>query len=67
MKDVCRRAQAALAASSAPALRRLRVEVADDALLLRGLVASFYHKQLAQEIIRRIVGEFRLVNAVAVQ
>jgi hypothetical protein len=67
LKDVCRKAQAALAASSVAALRRVRVEVADDALLLCGLVASFYHKQLAQEAIRLIVGEYPLVNAVAVQ
>ncbi len=64
--ELCKRAQSNLAGSSIAALRRLQVEVADDALMLRGLVSSFYHKQLAQESVKLIVGEFPLVNAIAV-
>ncbi len=67
LKEVCRTAQAAVLAvkfSGCLCGARACVEVADDALLLCGLVASFYHKQLAQEAIRLIVGEYPLVNAV---
>jgi hypothetical protein len=44
--DVQKRAQKALRASPFYALRELMVELDDEALVISGLVSSFYHKQL---------------------
>jgi hypothetical protein len=49
------RAQRALCASPVYALRELRVEQVDQTLLISGQVNSFYHKQMAQEVVRAIV------------
>jgi len=59
-------AQSALAASSVHALRELIVEENDEGLLISGQVTSFYHKQLAQELVRAIAGRTSLVNSVRV-
>ena len=48
------RAQAALTTSPFYELRGLQVEQRDDALLISGCVSSFYHKQLAQEVVRSV-------------
>ncbi len=66
-KDVQKRAQKALAASPVFALRELQVEQRGDALLLRGLVSSFYHKQLAQEVVRHAAEGVELVNSIDVR
>jgi hypothetical protein len=60
------RAQTALAASPIYALRELRVERQDSSLRLCGLVASFYHKQLAQEVVRSLAGDLEVINSVLV-
>ena len=67
-KDVQKRAQKALAASPVFALRELQVEQRGDALLLRGLVSSFYHKQLAQEALLALARnrDVQVVNYVEV-
>ena len=56
-----------LAASPVAELRRLRVAQRADRLEISGRVASFYHKQLAQETVRSVAGGLRLVNEIAVE
>jgi uncharacterized NAD-dependent epimerase/dehydratase family protein len=65
-KDVQPRAQRALTASPIFALRELRVENAGEALLISGLVSSFYHKQLAQEVVRAVAEGIAVVNSIHV-
>jgi osmotically-inducible protein OsmY len=62
-----RRAQSALMSSSVYPLRELIVESQNDAILITGSVNSFYHKQLAQEAVRAVVGAIDVVNSVQVQ
>ena len=64
--DVEDRAQTALADSPIYALRELQVECEGDSLLISGRVSSFYHKQLAQEVVRSVAGSHRVVNEVNV-
>ena len=66
LAEVESRVQTALAASPIFALRELRVERQNSSLRLYGLVASFYHKQLAQEIVRSLAGGLEVINSVAV-
>ena len=65
-KDVLTQAQSALAKSPIHALRELRVQLVGESLILSGRVGSFYHKQLAQEVVRRIASDLCVVNAVVV-
>ncbi len=61
-------AQSALADSPIFDLRDLVVEEGPDALVLRGSVASYYHKQMAQEVVRAVAGrEVDVVNSIAVR
>ena len=60
------RAQAALVNSPFYELRGLQVEWRDDALLLSGCVSSFYHKQLAQEVVRSVCSDTNVVNSICV-
>ncbi len=64
--EIAQRAQKALAVSPVYALRDLRVQEDGDHLLLEGEVASFYHKQLAQEAVRAVARQARLVNTINV-
>jgi len=48
------------------ALRRLSLEETDSAVIIRGNVATYYLKQLAQETLRPVLPDRRLVNRVAV-
>jgi osmotically-inducible protein OsmY len=66
-EDVHPRAQAALANSPFYELRNVRVELCDHALLLSGTVSSFYHKQLAQEVVRSVCRETELINRICVR
>ncbi|GIW93112.1 MAG: hypothetical protein KatS3mg110_1153 [Pirellulaceae bacterium] len=61
-----RRAQAALAASSVYVLRDVQVQELNGQLILTGKVDSYYHKQLAQEIVRAVVRHLRIVNELEV-
>ncbi|MGD9720352.1 MAG: BON domain-containing protein [Pirellulales bacterium] len=65
--DLQKRAQRALKASPFYALRELQVEQDGDALLIRGLVTSFYHKQLAQEVVRHAAEGVEVVNFIDVR
>jgi hypothetical protein len=56
----------ALQQSTHPALRELSVEESDVAIVITGIVGSYYLKQLAQETLRPIRGRRQLVNRVLV-
>lgn len=60
------KARAALRASPVSALRDLNVEGMGGKLIISGRVHCFYHKQLAQEVVRSVVGGVRVINAVSV-
>lgn len=67
--SVCDEVQQALQASPLFDLRELKVE--DDGrgcVFIRGIVGSFYHKQLAQEAVRGVVKklDYKVVNHVEV-
>ena len=64
--DVQTCAQSALAASPIFVLRELCVKRNGDSLLLSGQVDSFYHKQLAQEVVRSVADGYRVVNSIDV-
>jgi osmotically-inducible protein OsmY len=55
-----------LARSTNFAGRNLRFEVQEDGLVLRGVVRSYYHKQLAQESLKSISGIPRIQNEIEV-
>ncbi len=61
------RAQSALVSSPIQALRDVNVERNGGSLVLSGCVCSFYHKQLAQEIVRGVCHDVELVNSIDVQ
>ncbi len=61
------RAQRALADSPIYDLRALQVEYVDDALLISGRVETFYHKQLAQEVVRNVAHGVPVVNSIDVE
>jgi len=65
--DVQPRAQTALASSPIYELRDLQVEQRDEALLICGIVSSFYHKQLAQEVVRSVCEGIEVVNSIRVK
>ena len=46
--------------------KNLRFEVHEDGLVLRGVVRSYYHKQLAQESLKAISGIPRIRNEIEV-
>lgn len=58
--------EVALTRSSALAGRNLRFEVHEDGVVLRGIVRSYYHKQLAQESLRTVSGVSRITNELEV-
>ena len=60
------RAQAILANSPIPALRRVSVTQAPGALILSGSVSSFYCKQLAQEALRAVARGRKVINRIRV-
>lgn len=65
----CSEAQAALHSSPFFDLRELTVEEVDgQRLVLRGMVSSFYHKQLAQEVVLALAKarSYRVVNSIEV-
>ena len=55
-----------LANSSIRELRELRGDETDTQLRLSGRVSSFYHKQMAQESVRRVTEGRQIVNRVLV-
>jgi hypothetical protein len=49
-----------------PALRLLRVQETDEAIIISGRVSSYYLKQLAQETLMAVRGTRELTNRVTV-
>lgn len=58
--------ESALARSVHFAGRNLRFEVHEDGVVLRGVVRSYYQKQLAQESLKAISGVPRITNEIEV-
>jgi len=66
LTDAATQAKAALTRSRIFDLRRLVVVQDGDAVVLRGRVSSFYHKQLAQEVVRNATDGAEVINAIRV-
>jgi osmotically-inducible protein OsmY len=47
--------------------RDMRIEAREGVIRLEGAVRSFFHKQMAQELIRRVDGVERIENHLQVQ
>ena len=60
------RARRALQSSPIHALRDVQVEQVNGTLILSGCVDTFYHKQLAQELVRNVADGCELINAIDV-
>ncbi len=67
VEDIAQRAQSALAESPIYLLRQLDVEQVEGRLYLSGRVDTYYHKQLAQELVRAVSGDMQVVNSVDVE
>ena len=65
--DLRPRAQTALADSPVYDLRDLKVEQCEGTLIITGSVSSFYHKQLAQEVVRSVCRGSEIHNAILVK
>jgi len=65
-QDAVQRARAALLNSPVVALRDLDVGAVGGRLIISGKVNCFYHKQLAQEVVRSVLEGIRVTNAVSV-
>jgi hypothetical protein len=66
LTDVASLAKAVLANSRIFDLRTLDVDQDSDCVVLRGSVDSFYHKQLAQELIKNSLDGIEVVNEIRV-
>jgi hypothetical protein len=64
--DTLARARAVLAQSQVLRSRGLSVSSQGEKIILRGKVSLFYHKQLAQELIRAEISDVSLVNEIQV-
>jgi hypothetical protein len=60
------RAISILSKSKIPAIRKLTVEVDATDVVLRGQVALYYYKQLAQELVRNELPEIIIRNRIEV-
>ena len=64
--DLAIQAKAVLGRSRIFDLRSLDVEQEADCVVLRGSVDSFYHKQLAQELVKMHMGGVEVINEIDV-
>jgi hypothetical protein len=64
--EVVQAATACLGNSPYPLIRRVSCEYNEGVLFLRGRVACYYHKQLAQEAVARIGIAMEVVNRIEV-
>jgi hypothetical protein len=64
--DLRRRVENFLACQSVPALRRLSVAAEGATVLVRGVVRTYYEKQLAIHCSRRVAGVMQVIDAVEV-
>lgn len=65
--DLQSRAQSALANSPFFELHELQVEQHEGTLFISGNVSSFYHKQLAQEVVRTVCKGIEVFNSIQVK
>jgi hypothetical protein len=66
VNDLQSRAQTALANSPFFELHELHVEQRESSLFISGTVSSFYHKQLAQEVVRTVCKGIEVTNSIQV-
>jgi len=66
LRDLTSQAKAVLGRSRIFDLRCLDVEQESDCVVLRGSVDSFYHKQLAQELVKMNVEGVEVINEIDV-
>jgi BON domain len=66
IRDFASRAKAILGRSRIFDLRALEVEQEGDCVVLRGSVDSFYHKQLAQELLKTAIDGVEVINEIEV-
>jgi hypothetical protein len=66
LADVATLAKAVLSRSRIFDLRELEVEQEDECVVLRGSVTSFYHKQLAQELVKTSLEGVEVINDIYV-
>ena len=66
LTDIASQAKAVLGRSRIFDLRALEVEQDEDCVVLRGSVDSFYHKQLAQEMIKTSLEGVEVINEIRV-
>jgi osmotically-inducible protein OsmY len=64
--DLALRVHLFLSGRSQPALRNLEVSAHRGTVLLRGRTQSFYHKQLALELTRRVAGVIQINDELVV-
>jgi osmotically-inducible protein OsmY len=67
LADVASGAKAVLRRSRIFDLRELEVEQEDECVMLRGSVSSFYHKQLAQELVKASLEGVEVINEICVE
>ncbi|MCL6501035.1 MAG: BON domain-containing protein [Pirellulales bacterium] len=65
--DLVEQARAALLNSPHLPLRRLQPKAERGKLVLRGVVRSYFHKQMAQETLRHLPEGWRIDNQVLVE
>ena len=66
LTDIASRAKAILGRSRIFDLRALEVEQEEECVVLRGSVDSFYHKQLAQELLKTSIDGVEVINEIHV-
>jgi len=64
--DTLARARAALSKSKIRDLKQLTLAQHEDRIVVSGRVSSYYHKQLAQELLRAELGDANVVNEMQV-
>jgi hypothetical protein len=65
-RELERRVRNFLAQRSVPGLRRLAVEADGDSVQLRGIVRTYYEKQLAVHCCQRVAGVLRVIDSIEV-
>jgi osmotically-inducible protein OsmY len=66
-RDVARAAREMLAAAPLSSLRQIGCDCRDGSLVLTGSVSTWYHKQLAQVLVRSVEGVTRIDNQLRVE
>ena len=64
---LARRVQLFLASQPRPALRYLQVEASSSTVTLRGLVTTYYERQLALQCSRQVAGVRELIDEITVK